>query len=255
MKVATYNVNSIRSRLHIVIPWIEENSPDILCLQETKVENRKFPESEFHRIGYHVIFYGGKGRNGVAIVSKHEPENVSFGFDSEPKDPDRLIKAEILGIKVVNTYVPQGYRIDSPKFKYKIEWLRRLKDYFKKFDFDDYILWCGDMNVAPTPLDVYDPIKMRNHVCFHEIVRREFAKIVELGFVDLLRKHHPNERVYTYYDYRIKNSVEKNIGWRIDAILASKPLADKSRDCYVDLKPRLAKRPSDHTIIVAEFDF
>ena len=254
-KIATYNVNSIRSRLHIVIPWLRENKPDVLCMQETKVENRKFPESEFHRIGYHVIFSGSKGRNGVAIASLEEPENVKFGLDSEPRDEDRLVKAEIAGITIVNTYVPQGYKIDSPRYKYKLEWFERLKGFFERnVDLDRYVAWCGDMNVAPEDIDVHSPGRLRNHVCFHEAAKKAFRKVVELGFVDVFRKHHPNERMYTFFDYRVKNAVERNLGWRVDYILASRPLAEKSIDCYVDMQPRLAEKPSDHTILVAEFD-
>ncbi len=253
-KIATYNVNSIRSRLHIIIPWLKENKPDVLCMQETKVENRRFPEADFHRIGYHVVFSGSKGRNGVAIASLEEPENVSFGFDDEPRDEDRLIKAEIAGITVVNTYVPQGYRIDSPRYQYKLQWLERLYNYFKKMDLSGSIVWCGDMNVAPEPIDVHNPARLKNHVCFHEAARKAYKKILELGFVDLLRKHHSNERIYTFFDYRVKNAIKKGLGWRVDAILATPPLAEKCVDCYVDMKPRLAEKPSDHTILVAEFD-
>ncbi len=255
MKVATFNVNSIRSRLHIVIPWLKENKPDVLCMQETKVENRRFPSADFHRIGYHVVFSGSKGRNGVAIASLEEPENVTVGFDEEPRDEDRIIAADIAGVRIVNTYVPQGYRIDSPKYQYKLRWLERLRSYFmEKVDLSEYVIWCGDMNVAPEPIDVHNPTRLKNHVCFHEDARRAYKKILELGFVDLLRKHHPNERIYTFFDYRVKNAVERGLGWRVDAILASPPLAEKCVDCYVDMKPRLAEKPSDHTPLIAVFD-
>lgn len=257
LKIATYNVNSVRQRLHILIPWIKENKPDILCLQETKVENRKFPEAEFHRINYHVVFYGKGRMNGVAIVSRDEPKNVVFGFEDWPRDEDRLIVAEIVGIKVVNTYVPQGYSVESEKYRYKLLWLERLKNFFeKRFNLkEDCVAWCGDMNVAPDPIDVHSPEKLKNHVCFHEDARNAYKKILELGFVDLLRKHHPNERVYTFYDYRVKDSIKKGLGWRVDSINLSKPLAERSIDCYVDMKPRLAEKSSDHTILVAELDF
>ncbi|MCS7122097.1 MAG: exodeoxyribonuclease III [Archaeoglobaceae archaeon] len=254
LKVATYNVNSIRQRLHILIPWIKENKPDIVCLQETKVENRKFPEADFHRIGYNVVFYGKGGMNGVAIVSKEEPKNVKFGFYDEPRDEDRLMLAEVAGIKVVNTYVPQGFSIDSEKYVYKLKWLERLRKFFEKFNLKDYIAWCGDMNVAPEPIDVHSPDKLKDHVCFHEDARNAYKKILALGFLDLLRKHHPNEKIYTFYDYRVKGAIERGLGWRVDSINATEPLAEKSIDCYVDMKPRLLEKSSDHTILVAEFN-
>jgi exodeoxyribonuclease-3 len=255
-RLATFNVNSIRSRLHIVIPWLKENNPDVLCMQETKVEDRKFPESDFHRIGYHVVFRGGKGRNGVAVASKMEPENVSFGLDTDPRDEDRLIRVEIDGIVVVNTYVPQGYRVDDPRYQYKLEWLRRLKGYFERnVDLNGDVVWCGDMNVAPEDIDVHSPKKLRNHVCFHEEVRKLYRSVRDsLGFVDLFRKHHPDEIAYSFFDYRVKSAVERGLGWRVDHILATKSLSEKSLDCYIDMKPRLMKKPSDHTVVVAEFD-
>lgn len=254
-KIATFNVNSIRSRLHIVIPWLRKNKPDVLCMQETKVENRRFPEADFHRIGYHVVFSGSKGRNGVAIASLEEPEYVEVGLDSNPRDEDRLIRARISGIDVINTYIPQGFKIDSEKYRYKLQWLERLREYFERtVNMDKYVAWCGDMNVAPQPIDVHSPERLKNHVCFHEDARKAYKKVLDLGFVDLLRKFHPDERVYTFYDYRVKNAIERGLGWRVDAILASPPLAEKCTNCYVDMEPRLMEKPSDHTPLVAEFD-
>jgi len=256
LKIATFNVNSIRSRLHIVIPWLKENKPDIFCMQETKVDDRNFPEGDFHRIGYHVVFSGSKGRNGVAIASLKEPDSIEFGLDSVPEDRDRLIKAEFSDLVVVNTYVPQGFKIDSPKYRYKLEWFARLKDYFKRnLDLEGFVAWCGDMNVAPLDIDVHNPKRLRNHVCFHEDAKLAFEEVKALGFVDVFRKHHPEPGQYTFFDYRVKNAVERGLGWRVDHILASKQLAEKSKDCYIDMKPRLQNKPSDHTILVAEFDF
>jgi exodeoxyribonuclease-3 len=254
-KVATFNVNSIRSRLHIVIPWLRENRPDVLCMQETKVENRKFPESDFHRIGYHVVFSGSKGRNGVAIASLDEADEVEVGFDTEPRDEDRLIKARFGDVVIVNTYVPQGYRIDSPRYQYKLDWFGRLKEYFKNnVNLEGNVIWCGDINVAPDDIDVHNPKRLKDHVCFHTSVRKAFESVKNLGFVDVFRKHHPTARQYTFYDYRVKNAVERGLGWRVDHILTTEALAERSVDCYIDLKPRLMSKPSDHTVLVAVFE-
>ncbi len=252
MRVATFNVNSIRSRLHIVIPLLKEQNLDFLCMQETKVDNRNFPESEFSRIGYIVYFNGVKGRNGVAIATKYEPDEISFGLDG--RDADRIAFAKFGKLKIVNVYVPQGFRIDSDKYRYKLDFLRRLKDFLvEKIDPNDYALVCGDMNVAIEDIDVHSPEKLRNHVCFHEDARKAYKEILSMGFVDILRKFHPKERVYTFYDYRVKDAVKRGIGWRIDAILATKKLAEKCVSCYVDLKMRFKAKPSDHIPLIAEF--
>lgn len=251
MRVATFNVNSINSRLHIVIPWLKEKKPDFFCMQETKVEDRKFPSADFLRLGYQVIFRGKGGQSGVAIASLKEPLKVSFGLNGE--DEDRLIFVDFGNLKLINVYVPQGYSIDSEKYVYKLRWLERFYEWIKNFDLNDRILICGDMNVAPEPIDVHSPEKLKNHVCFHEDARRAYKKILDLGFVDLLRKMHPNEKVYSFYDYRVKGAIEKGLGWRVDAILATKVLAEKCVRCDVDLKPRLAEKPSDHLPMIAEF--
>ncbi len=255
IKIATYNVNSIRSRLHIVIPWLKRNKPDFFCMQETRVEDRKFPEGDFRRIGYHIIFSGNKGRNGVAIASLEEPEDVIFGLDTEPRDRDRLIKGKFSGITIVNTYVPQGFKIESPRYEYKLEWFNRLKNFFERnITMEEYVAWCGDINVAPEEIDVHNPKNLKNHVCFHEKARFEFEMVKSIGFEDIFRKHHPKEpKQYTFFDYRVKDAVARKIGWRVDLILASPPLAEKSVDCYIDIQPRLETRPSDHTVMVAEF--
>lgn len=253
-RIATFNVNSIRSRLHIVIPWLRENQIDVLCMQETKVDDRNFPEADFHRIGYHIVFSGSKGRNGVAIASLQEPNDVASGFDSEPEDRDRLIRARFGDMDIINTYVPQGFKIDSPKYQYKLEWFNRLKDYFKRTIKMDYTVWCGDINVAPEDKDVHNPERLKNHVCFHINARKAFESVKSLGFVDVFRIHHPESGQYTFFDYRVRNSVERGLGWRVDHILATEKLAERCVDSYIDLKPRLMKKPSDHTPLVAEFD-
>lgn len=255
MKIATFNANSIRSRLDIILEWLKINRPDILCIQETKVQDGEFPALAFIEAGYHVEFKGEKSYNGVAIVSLKKPSKVSFGFD-DGKSPDatRLAYAKFGAVHIVNTYVPQGREIDNPMFQYKLEWFKRLKTYFtQNFTTRNNVVWLGDLNVAPEPMDIHNSDKQENHVCYHIDARQAFADTVSWGFVDVFRKHHPEPGQYSFYDYRTINAVQKKMGWRIDHIMATAPLARKSNDSYIDLKPRLMPKPSDHTFMVAEF--
>ncbi len=255
MKVASFNVNSLRVRLPVILPWLAEYQPDVLCVQETKVQDIDFPAEAFEGTGYKYVFKGQKKYNGVAIFSKSEITNVEYGFSDEPKDEPRLIKAEINKINIVNTYVPQGYMPDSEKFEYKLKWFDRLLEYFKKnFKPADKIVWVGDLNVAPEGRDVYDPEEFLGHVCFCPEVTAALKKVMDWGFVDVFRMHCEEAGQYTFWDYRMRGSFKRNLGWRLDHIMATKALAEKSTACYVDKVPRIAERPSDHTPIVAEFD-
>ena len=255
MKVASFNVNSLRARLPIVLRWLTEHQPDILCLQETKVQDIDFPTGEFNKTGYKYVFKGQKSYNGVATFSKSSITNVEFGLPDEPKDEARLIKAEINGIVIINTYVPQGYLPESEKFEYKLNWFDRLHRYFKKnFKPTDPVLWMGDFNIAPQPIDVYDPGALLGHVCFHPEVHKALDKVLKWGFVDVFRLHCSEAGQYTFWDYRLPNSFKRNLGWRLDHIMATKPLAANSTACYIDKEPRTADRPSDHTLLVAEFN-
>lgn len=256
-RIATYNVNSIRSRLHIIIPWLEENRPDVFCMQETKVSDAKFPVSEFTKVGYQVVFKGEKQYNGVAVASLQKLEQVSFGLNDEegPEDADRLIKFRLSGITLLNTYVPQGRDRDTPQFAYKLQWFKRFRAFLEKHSSPDMpLIWLGDLNVAPENIDVHDPKRLLGHVCFTPEVWELLARIKSWGLTDIFRKHHPGEtKQYTFFDYRVPKSVERGLGWRVDHILATASLAEKSMDCYIDMQPRQAEKPSDHTILVAEF--
>ena len=256
MKVASFNVNSLRARVPIVLEWLGEHRPDVLCVQETKVQDADFPGQEFDKSEYKYVFRGQKSYNGVAIFSRGEMTSVRFGFDDEPKDEPRLIKAEISGIAVVNTYVPQGYLPDSEKFEYKLNWFSRLLDYFdKNFDRSEPVLWVGDFNIAPEAIDVYEPEALLGHVCYHPDVHRALQEVMEWGFVDVFRRHCGEAGQYTFWDYRLRGSVRRNLGWRLDHIMATEVFAEKSTACHIDREPRLTERPSDHTPIVAEFDW
>ncbi len=256
LKIATYNVNSIRSRIHIVIPWLKAGKPDILCMQETKTADDLFPAAEFEKAGYRVVFRGAKKGNGVAIATTEELSGVQFGLDDGgPPDGDRLITAVFRGITVINAYVPQGFKTDNPQFAYKLQWYRRLQRHLtEKFSPRKPLILCGDLNVAREPIDVHNPKRILGHVDFNPEVWDAFDRLREWGLVDIFRKHHPDEpKQYTFFDYRVPGTVEKGLGWRVDHILATPPLAGKSVDCSIDMKPRLAEKPSDHTIMQAEF--
>jgi len=256
LKVATYNANSIRSRLGLVLDWLRRETPDILCLQETKVQDVDFPVGAFVDAGYHVVFRGQKAHAGVAIVSREEPQEVAFGLDDggEP-DEARLIRAVIEGIPVVNTYVPQGRSPDSLHFQYKLEWLARMRALFERhYRPQEPLLWMGDLNVATEPIDVHDPQRLKKHVDFHPEARAALERVREWGFVDVFRKHHPGEAgQYTFWDYRVRNALERGLGWRVDHIWATAALAQMSTSSWIAVEARKAERPSDHTLLVAEF--
>jgi exodeoxyribonuclease-3 len=254
MKIASFNVNSVRTRLPIITQWMQQNRPDVLCLQETKVQDKDFPAEPFSEIGYNCAFKGQKSYNGVALFSTHKIQNLSFGFDDEPKDEPRLIKAKIKKINIVNTYVPQGFEPDSDKFQYKLQWFDRLLKFFEAhFKPTDMLVWLGDFNIAPEARDLYDPDGLFGSVCYHPDVHKALQKVIKWGFVDVFRKQCDEPGQYTFWDYRLPNSFKRNLGWRLDHIMATKPAAAKCTACYIDKEPRAAERPSDHTPIIAEF--
>ncbi len=258
-RLATFNANGIRARLHIILPWLQQNDVDCLCIQETKVQDRDFPAKPFHELGLNVSYKGQKAYNGVAVVSPHIIQAVTFGFRNEMGEPDdevRLLSCKILDVDVINTYIPQGKALDHPDFQKKLLWFKRLKTLFQNsYDGSERLIWCGDINVAPEPIDVYAPEKKLNHVCFHESVRQAFKQCLDWGLVDCFRLIHPDEPdQYTFYDYRIPKALERRLGWRIDHILATGQLSAHLQDCHIDLEPRRKEKPSDHTFLIADFE-
>lgn len=255
MKIASFNANSIRARLPILVDWLASEQPDILCVQETKVQDPDFPQQAFQDHGYHCTFNGQKSYNGVAVLSRQVSTVVAVGFEDGGNDEQaRLLVVEIDGLTVVNTYLPQGQDPNSEKFQYKLAWFDRLKAYFeKRCDPQGQVLWVGDFNVAPEPIDVYDPDKLAGSIGYHPAEHKALQAVMDWGFVDVYRQHNPDEQVYTFWDYRIPNAVKRGLGWRIDHICATRPLADRSTKAWIDVAPRLLTRPSDHTFIVAEF--
>jgi exodeoxyribonuclease-3 len=254
-RIATFNVNSIRTRLPIVQAWMKARRPDVMCLQETKVTDELFPAEAFEALGYHVAFHGQKAYNGVAIASRERPRDVTTGLDGGLAGEARLIAARVRGVTVVNTYVPQGQEVGTDKYAYKLDWLERLRKRLAGHVRPRArILWCGDINIAPTPIDVHDPGRLEGHVCFNPEVREAMRRIQDVGLVDVFRKHRPEPGHYTFFDYRVRGALGRGIGWRVDHIHATKALAGRSRDAWIDLEPRRAEKPSDHTPLVADFE-
>lgn len=240
-----------------MIEWIAENEPDLLAIQETKVENDKFPVEAFEELGYHVALNGQKSWNGVATLTREPPGNVVAGFvdDLFPEDA-RILATDYRGLTVVNTYVPNGNTVGSEKWEYKMRWLDRFRKMLEeRYAPDQPLVWLGDINIAPTPDDVFDSPKMLGKVGHHPDEFRRLSAIRDWGLVDLFRLHHQGPGAYTYWDFVIPRSVERNLGWRIDHIYATSILAERCTRCWIDVEPRRLERPSDHTFVLAELEW
>ncbi len=254
MKVATYNVNSVRRRLPIVLDWLTNHKPDVMCLQETKVQDSDFPIEEIEAAGYYASYRGMKAYSGVATLTRDKPDKIVYGLREEPDAEDvRILQTVVRGIPIINTYVPQGQSITSDKYVVKLLWFKHLKLYFeKRLDPAAPALWLGDINVAPEAIDVYHSDRRTNDPDFHVDARDAFKETCAWGFTDLFRMLHPERIQYTYWDY-FRRAFENNWGWRIDHILATAPLAARCKSIEVDLDPRKVPGASDHTVVWAEF--
>ena len=263
MLIATWNVNSIRTRLSQIIDWINQVKPDIICLQETKVMDDNFPIEPFEKLGYSVEVYGQKSYNGVAIISKIKAENVNKGFygckDSDQNieiflDQKRLISAEINGIKIINVYVPNGSSLVSDKFQYKINWLNCLASFLDEQEKEGQLICLmGDFNVAPSDLDIHDPNKYAGGIMASEIERNALNNVLQERLIDSFRVFEKNEGHWSWWDYR-NNSYELNKGWRIDHIYISKELSSRLKSCVIDSSPRENIRPSDHAPVMIDLN-
>lgn len=255
MKVATWNINSINARLDLVLDWCQDEQPDVICFQETKCVDEKFPSIRFRSIGYeYQAFHGEKAYNGVAIISKRPINKVRKQFPHTNGDePARLIKAKIAGVDVVNVYVPHGSIIGTSKFEYKLEWMTRLRKYFEEcFKNKDRVLLCGDFNICPHETDVYNVKYWKDRLHFTKPEREAILCLKKWGFVDVFRQFNEEPDEYSWWDY-FHHSFEKNQGLRIDHIWTSPPLADLCTDCWIDREPRRQLKTSDHAPVVADF--
>ncbi len=254
-KLATWNVNSIRTRLPLFLNWLEENKPNVVCLQETKVEDSKFPVWEINQSGYETVFYGQKSYNGVAILSKEPIKKVQKGFRNG-YDPEnaRLIAATISGVRLINVYVPQGQTTESDKFKYKLDFLQELKQEITLLnDSKKPFAIMGDFNIAPSAEDVWNEEIMKNKVSFHPREHEQLKEISETGLTDIFRKFNQKPGLFSWWDFRTRG-FERGEGMRIDYILANPVLTSSCLKCIIDLSAREKDRPSDHAPVIGEFN-
>lgn len=260
MKVATWNVNSIRTRLTHVVDWLTANPVDVLCLQETKVVDSDFPAEPLQALGYHTYVSGQKAYNGVAILSRTPLEQVSTGFAAILKNPQvedldqqkRVITGVAAGLRVVNLYVPNGSAIGSEKYAYKLRWLGVLRTYLQTLLADnEALLVCGDFNVALEDRDIHDPVGKDSHIMASPQEREALQAVLALGLKDAFRKFTEAGGHFSWWDYRAA-SFRRNRGWRIDHHYLSPVLYDRARHCTIDVEPRQLEKPSDHTPVIVE---
>jgi exodeoxyribonuclease III len=257
VRIATWNVNSLKQRLPRLLPWLDQRRPDVVCLQETKLSDEAFAEllgDELAKRSYEVATHGEAAWNGVAILSRAGLEDVVRGLEGAPGFPKpeaRAVSATCGGVRIFSVYVPNGREPDSEHYRYKLAWLASLRDAVAAGP--ESIVVCGDMNIAPTDEDVFDPEAYVGHTHVTPPEREALSAIEALGLHDVIRDRWPNERVFTYWDYRA-GMFHQDLGMRIDLILASSPVADRARAAWVDRQARKGSGPSDHAPVILDLD-
>jgi exodeoxyribonuclease-3 len=255
MKVATWNVNSVRARLDRLLAWLQKVQPDILCLQELKTQDAAFPHEAIRQAGYHAAVFGQKTFNGVAILSRIEPLNVCCGMSDGIEDAQaRFLAAQVGNIHVVSAYIPNGQFVGSEHYAYKLDWLRRLRAFLDKhFTPQTPLVVCGDFNVARDELDVAEPAAWEDTVLYHPTSRAALEELLSWGLVDVHRQQHPEGRLYSWWNYRML-AFPRNKGLRLDYILTTAPLAARCVSAEIDRQERKGAKPSDHAPVIAVFD-
>jgi exodeoxyribonuclease-3 len=254
MKIATWNVNSMNVRQPHVVEWLEANSPDVLVLQEIKQVTEKFPVEALAEIGYKSVANGQKTYNGVAVISRSEPEDTVFEFPGFDDPQRRVLAATIDGVRIVNLYIPNGSEVGSEKYDYKLRWLATLRDFLEdELSRHDELAVLGDFNIAPADEDVWDAEKWGEAILCSPKERDALGKLIDLGLTDVFRKFEQPEKTFSWWDYRAAG-FRRNAGLRIDLILTTDALTEACTASYVDKEPRAWERPSDHTPVVAEFE-
>ncbi len=251
MKLATWNVNSIRARLDHVLAWIDANEPDVLALQELKTEAEKFPWAEVEALGYRCLVEGQKTYNGVALLSRDEGRDVSRGISDYADEQRRVIAATFGDVRVINVYVPNGQSVGSDKYRYKLDWLDALAAHVQReLKAHEHLAIVGDFNIAPDDRDVHDPAAWHEQVLCSAAERDRLRALLDLGLVDAFRLFEQPEKSYSWWDYR-ELAFRRNRGLRIDLVLASQALAQRCSACVIDKAPRKLEKPSDHAPVVA----
>jgi exodeoxyribonuclease III len=275
MQIATWNVNSIRTRIEAVVSWLQQNPVDVLCLQETKVMDADFPRNPFEQLGYHLYISGQKAYNGVALIGREPLEDVSTGFASilgretavDFDEQKRVITGVCQGVRIVNLYVPNGSSVGSEKYLYKLSWLQVLREYLQTLinietsnlplpnlnkggsQNPTLMCVCGDFNIALEDKDIHNPKGRENQVMATEPERQALQKVLELGLEDVFRKFTPEGGHFTWWDYR-SGAFQKNRGWRIDHHYLTPELYEKATSCTIDIAPRKQSQPSDHVPVI-----
>ncbi len=253
MKIATWNVNSLRVRLPQVLAWLALEKPDFLALQETKLPDAEFPQAEIETAGYHCAFNGQKTYNGVATLSRVPATQTVMELPGANDPQRRLLATTHNGVRILNVYIPNGQEVDSDKYRYKLDWLDRLQEFLEAEleEFPELVL-LGDFNIAPEDRDVHDPQAWAGHVLCSNPEREAFQGLLDLGLHDAFRLFESGGDHYSWWDYR-QGAFRRNHGLRIDHILASHALAERCVACTIDSTPRKHERPSDHTPVMAQF--
>ncbi len=255
MKIASWNVNSLKVRLPQVINWLESHQPDILALQETKLQNEKFPVEEIKEAGYQVIFSGQKTYNGMAIISRLAAENIVTDIPGLNDPQRRILGANIGNLRVLNLYVVNGQELESEKYQYKLDWLSKVTQFIREdLKNNSHYVVLGDFNIIPADEDSYDPEVWHNRIFCSDPEREALQEIIKLGFKDSFRLFDQEENTFSWWDYR-QVAFRRNRGLRIDLILASNALAKNCQSSIIDKEPRKLERPSDHAPVVAEFNY
>jgi exodeoxyribonuclease-3 len=255
MKIATWNVNSLKVRLPHVLDWLEGARPDILCLQETKTTDENFPVAAIKTAGYHCVYSGQKTYNGVAILSRTPATDILTDIPGLEDPQRRILGATIGSLRVLNLYVVNGQEVGSEKYTHKLQWLERVAEHVRdQLGKHAHFVTLGDFNIAPEDRDVHDPDAWRERILCSTPERDALRKLLQSGLVDTYRLFEQEADSYSWWDYRAA-AFRRNMGLRIDLILASTPLADRCTACTIDKEPRRLERPSDHAPVIAEFSF